>query len=436
MSLAKSLLSHLKPKSTNEVNTNLCHLEIPNIKKPLKILTHDKHDTVISERIKKDKIWEPGETTLMTHLVKPGDTFVDVGANIGYFSILAGRLTGENGQVIAFEPERENFSLLEYNIKLNNLDHVTAAQLALSSESGTADLYLNKNNLGDHQLFPSKNDSTRTTSKITLALGDDQLADIKQIDFLKVDTQGSEYHVLKGLSSVIARSLPEMILLLEYTPNALRDAGIAPLTLLELLTDWNFNFYILTNSRLAPISHSQLEDWVNISALDRSSDGFTNILCTSAQKKIQLGWQELELSEEDALDILLGDPLCEWDGRPCNGSHIGKYLYFKHGWDLHLWMNEDKASMLFKPRGLNAHQAIKLIIQGAYKENAEPMRLRINGELIGEFMLEDAEIVVPSSLFLEEKTTIEFSYISTPPKIKFGFKHIAWQACPPAKALS
>ena len=80
--------------------------------------------------------WEPSETSWFLRVVKPGDTFVDVGANAGYYTIIGSRLVGEKGKVYAFEPEPAMFALLEKNVRLNGLTNVVLERKALSNKQG------------------------------------------------------------------------------------------------------------------------------------------------------------------------------------------------------------------------------------------------------------------------------------------------------------
>ena len=81
------------------------------------MFTHSEQDLFVSRRIREEGFWEPHETSLILELLQPGDTFLDVGANIGYFSILAAAAVGDAGHVIAYEPDPENYRLLQTNVE-------------------------------------------------------------------------------------------------------------------------------------------------------------------------------------------------------------------------------------------------------------------------------------------------------------------------------
>ena len=82
--------------------------------------------------------WEPRETALISELLKPGDTFVDVGANIGYFTLLASRLVGATGKVIGIEANPRTFKLLEANVALNHCANVDLRHVAAGEAPGFA----------------------------------------------------------------------------------------------------------------------------------------------------------------------------------------------------------------------------------------------------------------------------------------------------------
>jgi hypothetical protein len=99
--------------------------------------------------------YEPYLTKLVMDLIRPGDVVVDVGAMIGYYTVIFARLVGADGTVYAFEPDPENFAILEENVSLNGYSHVRLERAAVSDRAGTGRLYLNTSNRGDHRIFDS-----------------------------------------------------------------------------------------------------------------------------------------------------------------------------------------------------------------------------------------------------------------------------------------
>ena len=97
--------------------------------------------------------YERATTDLLKDLLHPGMIFVDVGANIGYFSLLAANLVGTEGTVYAFEPEPGNHELLRKNIELNSYSNIVMIQKAVSNKSGSAPLFLSALDSGSHSLY-------------------------------------------------------------------------------------------------------------------------------------------------------------------------------------------------------------------------------------------------------------------------------------------
>lgn len=241
---------------------------------------HGEHDRYISRRIRQEGNWEPYETSLLLALLQPGDVFVDVGANIGYFPVIAATVVGAAGAVFAFEPEAENFRLLEENIRLNNCLHVVhATRAGLALRAGTGELYLSADNAGDHQVFAAG--ENRNSQGISLLNGSDYLrGKLQRMDLLKVDVQGAEYAVMAGLIPLL-RELPQLPhIILELTPLSLRQAGSNGRALIELLATLDQPLHIIDHveHRLAPCTAPELAQWCDDVDAVVDDMGFMNIL--------------------------------------------------------------------------------------------------------------------------------------------------------------
>jgi len=135
-----------------------------------------------------------------TTRIKEGDTVVDVGANIGIFTILASKLVGNEGRVYAIEPDKENYELLRKNLELNKIKNVRSFNIALGKKNEKRKLFKSKENPGAHSFYPIKNSSE---FKIIDVISFDNLIKknkIKKINFLKMDCEGAEYEILFNLS--------------------------------------------------------------------------------------------------------------------------------------------------------------------------------------------------------------------------------------------
>ena len=174
-------------------------------------------------------VWESGLTELMLALLGPGDCFIDVGANIGYHSLLAAKLVGPNGSVIAVEPAphiRENFEHnLALNPKLAALHNITLLPYCASNQVGNAMLSgLPEGNSGETTLR-QLSEGAVTTMVETRTL-DDMLAetDLSRCPLAKMDIEGAEYLAVSGMEQTLAR-YPEISLMLEVDDRYLADLG-------------------------------------------------------------------------------------------------------------------------------------------------------------------------------------------------------------------
>ncbi len=255
-------------------------LQLPGIVPPLHLLVHVDRDIYISELLRKEGLWEPFETSLVQRFLKPGDTFLDAGANIGYFTVLAAACVGAQGQVYAFEPEPRNYALLQKNIELNEFaDRVHAADIALATGPGQGRLHLHPDNLGDHQLYTD--DASRQVVAIELAAGATYLQSCcERLKLVKIDTQGSEHQVVQGLMPLLKRSGADLRMIIELTPYSLRQAGTTGVALIGLLEQLGLPFAVVDHieHRLAPVTANELKQWCKNVDSRAKDEGFMNIL--------------------------------------------------------------------------------------------------------------------------------------------------------------
>ena len=241
---------------------------------------HGQQDRYVSCRIREDGIWEPYETSLLMSFLQPGDVFVDVGANIGYFPVIAASLVGDTGAVFAFEPDPRNFELLQANLRLNRCEQcVSAIGAGLAEKAGAGRLFLSADNAGDHQIFAAG--EKRKSLPISLLQGSEYLRGrLQRLDLLKVDVQGAEYSVMAGLLSLL-RELPRLPrIILELTPLSLRQAGASGRALIELLADLGQPLWIIDHieHRLVASTAEELAQWCDDVGAVAGDAGFMNIL--------------------------------------------------------------------------------------------------------------------------------------------------------------
>lgn len=191
-------------------------------------------------------IYDPSLTSLFKTLIRPGMTVFDVGANFGYFTLIAAQCVGNNGRVFAWEPEPDNYNLLVRNIELNRCINVTALPLALSDREGQVSLYLDKANLGCHSVSKENVSSPggfRQVQATTLDRFVDKLGPNNRVDVIKMDVQGAEGLVIAGGDETLRRN--DVKMLMEFWPAGLRKVGTEPAALLRKLQGLGFQIAVV-----------------------------------------------------------------------------------------------------------------------------------------------------------------------------------------------
>jgi len=159
--------------------------------------------------------------SLIKSHVKPGMTVLDVGANIGFYTILLSRSVGKDGTVYAFEPDEDNFKYLKQLTR--NLDNVKLVQAACGEKNETAYLYKSEKLNVDHHVYES--DGFRQKVEVKMISVDKFLKNEKNgIGFVKIDVQGYDCSVFKGMKETLARS-GNALIIGELWPYGLMQAG-------------------------------------------------------------------------------------------------------------------------------------------------------------------------------------------------------------------
>jgi FkbM family methyltransferase len=203
----------------------------------------DPKDQVITPTILVLGSWETTETDWFLRIVKPGDTVVDAGANIGYYTVIGSRLVGDKGKVYAFEPEPANFALLQKNVRLNGLTNVVLEQKALSNRKGTLQLFIAEQNKGDHRIYQPEGES-RASVEVEAVRLDEYFEDHPRgIDVLKTDTQGAEGLILEGMTGLLQGRTDGPTIFMEFWPHGLKGMGTDAGDLLKWLQSYGYRFY-------------------------------------------------------------------------------------------------------------------------------------------------------------------------------------------------
>ncbi|QBR07508.1 FkbM family methyltransferase [Streptomyces sp. S501] len=201
-------------------------------------------------------VWEPPLTKWLQRTLQPGDTFVDVGANIGYYSLLASRLVGMSGKVVAVEASPDFHALMSANVALNRASNVRTVSEAVSDRAEVLHFVLASSaNMGANSIVPyagkAESHVDVPARPLPAILSPSELAAARVI---KVDVEGAEGSVVRGLVPALGRLRPEAELAIEVTPERLARLGESAQELLDALASHGFHPYRLPND-YAPASY-------------------------------------------------------------------------------------------------------------------------------------------------------------------------------------
>lgn len=186
--------------------------------------------------------FESTASAIAKQLLKPGDIAVDIGANIGYFTLLFAQCVGSSGHVHAFEPVPALSSKLAENIRLNHLGQVTSHICALSDRKGTARFFSGpKDNTGLSSLREPRQASG--SFEVELARLDDVVTTGSRIALVKIDVEGAELQVLRGMERILRDSRPN--LLLEITDDFLKEFGDSAQALMAFTERFGYVCYLI-----------------------------------------------------------------------------------------------------------------------------------------------------------------------------------------------
>jgi FkbM family methyltransferase len=200
-----------------------------------------KNDTsCIDNCLLKTGTWEPQAVTILKKYLKPGSVFIDVGANIGFFSIIAARIIGEKGMVYAFEPTDYFYSVLQRNLNENKIDNCFTFKFGLSdSEKSEKIIFLDSS----ATMHVQADQVAESDEKIELKTFDSFVIEKKlsRIDFIKVDIDGHEPYFLNGALNSIEKFNP--LILLEINHLSYRAAGVDVIDFYSKLKSMGFYMY-------------------------------------------------------------------------------------------------------------------------------------------------------------------------------------------------
>ena len=195
-------------------------------------------DRIIAILFWKWSILEGFESKYILSKIEPGWTVIDIGANIGFYTVQFSKKVGKNGKVLAVEPSFNNVYLLKKNIRANCLKNVSIIEKAVSSKTGIGKLYLSTGHSGDHRIYNTIN--KRKYIPIQTITIDNLTKNEKQVDLIKMDIQGAEYLSISGMSRTI-KKFPNVKIVSEFSPKLLTESGGKPDQFLDYFLSEGFS---------------------------------------------------------------------------------------------------------------------------------------------------------------------------------------------------
>lgn len=263
-----SLLNKNKLKSfTKETVINFDFQKVK-----FKILVNPKNGTVDNE-IFLQGVYEPSFLKVIKENLKDGETYVDVGANIGQHSLFASRVVGDSGKVIAFEPVPKIYKQFKESVALNDFKNIQIHNLACGEAKKEMFIYMTESNMGGSSLVFGSDE--REKEKINVVTADSILADESQIDFIKIDVEGYEYEAMLGLIETLKKHHPKIML--EYSYDGYKEVNIGnDKKILDLLFSLDYSLYDIENNdkEIPKLANSFDYDYFEKNKIIQ-----TNILC-------------------------------------------------------------------------------------------------------------------------------------------------------------
>ncbi len=268
---------------------------------PFDFEIHTREDRYVSADLAATHIWEPFETEIVRRLCRPGDFVMDIGGNIGWYSVLMAQLIGPTGRLMTFEPDPDNFEMLKRNIaRCTAGPRPELFREAVGDEPGAVRLFLSDTNLGDHRTFDDGTGrasiETPQRSLESILAGESRLPDL-----VKSDTQGAEGRIVKGARRLFASGW-RPILLIEFWPYGLDGSGGDAISLWNELADLGYVAYEVTERR--PRLYALPPERVRLllsTEIDVASEGFINILALPEHSdRVELGARPDRLSARPA----------------------------------------------------------------------------------------------------------------------------------------
>jgi FkbM family methyltransferase len=236
------------------------------------------HDTMGRKIYKRGSLHPEHTSFLLTLPFADDDVVLDIGANIGWYSIVLKNNIRRKVTFYAFEPEPLNFQLLTKNIAHNHITNIEAVNKAVAETSGQSTLFLyHPKNSGRHSLLDINPQTNKSIQVETVNIEDflkGRGVDFKKVKLIKIDIEGYEVFALQGASEIL-KQLPYMFI--EYSPTLISQVGKLPADFIRWLSAFEFNFYNIEGEKPSPrtIDYlASLDTMENLFLVKKSLDTF------------------------------------------------------------------------------------------------------------------------------------------------------------------
>jgi len=208
-------------------------------------------DPQVGSAVYRDRIYEPHIHHFFDRLLEPGDCVIDIGANIGYFSMCAASRVGPEGKVYAFEPYSENVKMIYLSKRLNDFEQVEIIPMAASDRSGMC-LFDNSGSNGFIRELGGSASRVINSTPVYMTQVDSMVPSGQSVKLIKIDVEGAEYMAIKGATDVIRQQRPTVVS--EFSPEALKATSqVSAEQYLELFLAYpDYRFYVFQNEHLVP----------------------------------------------------------------------------------------------------------------------------------------------------------------------------------------
>ena len=208
---------------------------------------------IVTRSLVEEGVWDSTLTGLMESVLQPGMTFVDAGANIGYFSVLGSRLVGPQGRVYSVEPDPLNLTILRANLERHECSNVTVLPLAAWSERAELDFHRPAEDGATARVGQDDGSGARVPADRLDALVEGP------VDYVKVDCELSDHVVVRGAEGLFRKN-PTMLISVEFCPWLESHLGVTPSQILDQYRDLGLHPYRVISGGIRPAAWEEIAE--------------------------------------------------------------------------------------------------------------------------------------------------------------------------------